>query len=203
MATPRQTVWELEPHTRAKHEILRRYLQAWMVILSQGRFPEILYVDGFAGPGEYAGGEAGSPIIALDAALNHKHPLSAKFHFLFVEKDPARADHLREQVARRPLPPNFNVVVEGDTTFEQAFDKSQAEFMRSGRLMPAFAFINPFGWTGAPFSLIKRILAQRNCEVFINFMFEEINRFIGHPDQVENFNGFLRHGRLENVHRRN
>jgi three-Cys-motif partner protein len=72
MAAPRQTIWPLEPHTRAKHEILKRYLQAWMVILSQGRFPEILYIDGFAGPGEYAGGEAGSPIIALDAALGFK-----------------------------------------------------------------------------------------------------------------------------------
>jgi hypothetical protein len=48
MAAPRQTIWQLEPHTRAKHEILKRYLQAWMIILSQGKFAEILYIDGFA-----------------------------------------------------------------------------------------------------------------------------------------------------------
>src|SRR5258707_139178 len=42
MAAPRATRWQLEPHTRAKHEILKRYLQAWMVILSQGMFREIL-----------------------------------------------------------------------------------------------------------------------------------------------------------------
>src|SRR6266446_7528365 len=65
MAAPRTTVWELEPHTRAKHEILRRYLQAWMPILAQGGFKNILYIDGFAGPGRYAGGEDGSPIIAV------------------------------------------------------------------------------------------------------------------------------------------
>jgi len=35
-------VWPLEPHTRAKHEILRRYLQAWTPILSDGGFPKIL-----------------------------------------------------------------------------------------------------------------------------------------------------------------
>ena len=81
MAAPRQTIWPLEPHTRAKHEILKRYLQAWMVILSQGQFPEILYIDGFAGPGEYSGGEAGSPIIALDTALGFKTPLTPKFIF--------------------------------------------------------------------------------------------------------------------------
>jgi three-Cys-motif partner protein len=80
MAAPRQTIWPLEPHTRAKHEILKRYLQAWMVILSQGRFPEILYIDGFAGPGQYEGGEAGSPIIALDTALGFQPPLTAAVH---------------------------------------------------------------------------------------------------------------------------
>ena len=170
MAAPRQTVWDLEPHTQAKHELLKRYLQAWMVILSQGRFPEILYIDGFAGPGEYAGGEAGSPIIALDTALGFKPPLTAKVHFLFVEKDDTRADHLRKQVALRALPANFSVIVEGGITFEAAFEKRYSEFVRNGRLMPTFAFIDPFGWTGAPFSLVKKILAQRSCEVFVNFM---------------------------------
>ena len=44
---------------------------------------------------------------------------------------------------------------------------------------------------GAPFALVKQILAHRSCEVFVNFMYEEINRFIGHPDQVANFNSFF------------
>lgn len=191
MAAPRQTVWLLEPHTRAKHAILKRYLQAWMVILSQGKFSEILYIDGFAGPGEYKGGEAGSPLIALDTALEHKSQLKAKLHFLFVEKDDRRADRLRKQVALRTLPLNFSVVVEGGVTFEAAFERRFPEFVRNGRLIPTFAFIDPFGWTGAPFRLVKQILAHRNCEVFVNFMYEEINRFIGHPDQVANFNSFF------------
>jgi len=191
MATPRETIWQLEPHTRAKHEILRRYLQAWMVILSQGRFPEILYVDGFAGPGEYSGGEIGSPIIALDTALGYRPPLTAKVHFLFVEKEVERADHLRALAAQRTLPSNFSVIVEGGTTFEEAFERRYSEFVRNGRLIPTFAFIDPFGWTGAPFNLVSKILSQKSCEVFINFMYEEINRFIGHPDQVKNFDSFF------------
>ena len=191
MAAPRQTLWPLEPHTRAKHEILKRYLQAWMVILSQGRFPEILYIDGFAGPGAYQGGEAGSPIIALDTALGFKPPLTAKVHFLFVEGRVDRADHLRQQVALRTLPSNFSVVVEGGVTFEAAFTRLYPSFVRNGRLLPTFAFIDPFGWTGAPFSLVKQILSNRSCEVFVNFMYEEINRFVGHPDQVANFDCFF------------
>jgi three-Cys-motif partner protein len=191
MAAPRRTTWPLEPHTRAKHEILKRYLQARMVILSQGEFPEILYVDGFAGPGEYDGGEAGSPIIALDTALRSKSPLTAKVHFLFVEERDDRADHLRNQVALRTLPPNFSVIIEGGVTFEVAFSRRYSTFVRGGRLIPTFAFIDPFGWTGAPFALVNQILAQRSCEVFVNFMYEEINRFIGLPDQIPNFNSFF------------
>ena len=45
MTAPKTTVWELEPHTRAKHAILRRYLQAWTPILSLGGFPQIAYID--------------------------------------------------------------------------------------------------------------------------------------------------------------
>jgi three-Cys-motif partner protein len=162
-----------------------------MVILSQGRFPEILYIDGFAGPGEYSGGEVGSPIIALDTALAFRPPLTSKVHFLFVEQMNDRAQHLRAQISSRALRPNFEVIVEGGVTFEEAFKKRYPELLRGGRLVPTFAFIDPFGWTGAPFSLVEQILTQRNCEVFVNFMYEEINRFIGHPDQVANFDRFF------------
>jgi three-Cys-motif partner protein len=133
----------------------------------------------------------GSPMIALDTALGFRPPLTAKIHFLFVEKDDARADHLHKQLALRALPPNFRVIVEGGVTFEIAFEKRYPEFSLDGRLIPTFAFIDPFGWTGAPFSLVKQILTQPNCEVFVNFMYEEINRFIGHPGQTANFNSFF------------
>jgi three-Cys-motif partner protein len=67
----RETHWELLPHTQAKHEILRRYLEAWLPIMAtwQGR---IVFVDGFAGPGRYSGGEPGSPLIALHTLLEHE-----------------------------------------------------------------------------------------------------------------------------------
>lgn len=191
MAAPKSTVWEMEPHTAAKHAILKRYLQAWMVILSQGRFPEILYIDGFAGPGQYKNGEVGSPIIALQTALNYRPPLTANLHFLFVEKDVDRAANLKSLIDRMSLPRNFHVKVEGETTFEDAFFKHYVYYQRSGRLIPTFAFIDPFGWTGAPMSIIQIIMQNKSCEVFVNFMYEEINRFISHPDQVENFNALF------------
>jgi three-Cys-motif partner protein len=192
MAAPKSVVWNLEPHTRAKHEILRRYLQAWMPILSHGGFPEVWYIDGFAGPGEYNNDEEGSPIIALKAALASNPKLRAKFKFLFVEKDPARAEHLESRISHLPLQANFDVTVEGGSTFENAFNQHFGARVASGaRIPPTFAFIDPFGWKGAPFSIVERIMQHGSCEVFINFIYEEMNRFLGHPDQAENFTAYF------------
>ncbi len=193
MAAPKTTVWPLEPHTRAKHEILRLYLQAWAPILSLGGFPTIAYVDGFAGPGVYAGGEDGSPVIALKVALEHAERIKGTLLFLFVEKDRDRAAKLDEIANGMGLPKHFHVKVAGETTFEAGFEKHLHGFYRKRleRLPPTFAFIDPFGWTGVPFSLVKDILGYPSCEVLVNFMFEEINRFLGHPDQEENFDALF------------
>jgi three-Cys-motif partner protein len=189
MGAPKTTTWKLDPHTRAKHEILRRYLEAWTPILSLGGFPTIAYVDGFAGPGVYSGGEDGSPIIALKAALQHQDKIKAKVLFLFIEKAVDRASKLEQLVAAFALPTNFHVRVVGGQTFETGFRENLLDFYRKQRkgIPPTFAFIDPFGWTGVPFELVEEILANQSCEVLINFMFEEINRFIEHPDQTENF----------------
>ncbi|OGF44456.1 MAG: hypothetical protein A2452_06165 [Candidatus Firestonebacteria bacterium RIFOXYC2_FULL_39_67] len=53
---------------------------------------------------------------------------------------------------------------------------------KQGRLLaPSFVFIDPFGFTGIPMSLIKNIVTNKRCEVFINFMIEELNRFLVLP----------------------
>lgn len=70
MTAPTDVLWECRPHTRAKHTILRSYLDAWLPILGT-TFPVVHLVDGFAGPGRYTGGEMGSPLIMLDAFLGH------------------------------------------------------------------------------------------------------------------------------------
>lgn len=189
MATSTKIVWPLEPHTRAKHEILRRYLEAWTAILSRGGFPTIGYVDGFAGPGIYDNGEDGSPVIALKAALKHQDKIKAEIRFLFIEHDKKRAAQLRACIAALAVPGNFKVQIVEGLTFEQGFRAHLLEPCRNARrpLPPTFAFIDPFGWKGVPFALVKEILANPSCEVLFNFMYEEINRFIEHPDQPKNF----------------
>ena len=82
---------KMAPHTAVKHLLLKRYLDRWFPIL--GKYHRrINYIDGFAGPGKYDGGEPGSPLLAIDAAKYHvEHGNLAPdvdISFVFVESDP-------------------------------------------------------------------------------------------------------------------
>ncbi|MFN2598366.1 MAG: three-Cys-motif partner protein TcmP [Pyrinomonadaceae bacterium] len=108
MTVPSETIWELDPHTVAKHEILRLYLQAWFPILST-HHQRVIYVDGFCGPGRYKGGEPGSPIIVLKLAATHIKALTADIIFWFIDERKDRIEHLELELSQLTLPPNFKV----------------------------------------------------------------------------------------------
>jgi three-Cys-motif partner protein len=185
---PKTTIWELEPHTAAKHEILRRYVQAWAPILSQGNFPHLVFVDGFAGPGRYSKGEEGSPIIAIKAVTEQQRPIKAKVDFHFIELDKGRSDHLASEIAALMLPSNVTTNIHGGRSFQDTFPEVWKSYApRPGRSRPpTFVFIDPFGFK-IPFSYVTEVLKAQSCEVLITFMFEEINRFLSQGQQPENF----------------
>jgi three-Cys-motif partner protein len=186
MAKKLPTIWPLEPHTRAKHEILRRYLQAWIPILT--RYHErVVFIDGFAGPGVYEGREPGSPIIALQAAVEHQQRIPGEMVFLFIENDHARATSLSGEVTKVTRPDRFRARVEPGScapVLTGMLDRVEA----SGRgLAPTFAFLDPFGFSHTPFELVARILRNPRCEVLLTFMYEEINRFLTYEPEAPHF----------------
>jgi len=189
MADRRGTRWEITPHTRAKHLILQRYLEAWLPILAS-QHGRIIYVDGFAGPGRYTGGEPGSPLIALATLLDHPR-FQGTTHgrhvtCLFIEREADRAEALREELARfrelRPIPGWVAVnVVHGE--FAPTMTAVLDDLEQAGRrLAPTFCFIDPFGPAGVPLALIQRIAKNPRCECLINFAYDAVWRFKEHPN---------------------
>ena len=188
MTSPGDTLWEIQPHTMAKHRILRNYLNAWLPIITtwNGR---AVFVDGFAGPGRYSGGEDGSPLIALRAALEHARPIKAQVLFYFIEDRSDRYEHLKHLLAAEfpRLPPNLVYYVRHarfDETLTQVLDDLDRQ---EQTLAPTFAFLDPFGYSDTPFSIIKRIMQNPKCEVLINFNYEELNRFLSLESQSSHF----------------
>ena len=151
VAKPDDTLWELEEHSRAKHAILRSYLNAWLPIMSKwnGR---LVLIDGFAGPGRYEGGEDGSPLIMLKAFLEHEHRqlITAELVYIFIEEREDRARHLEDEIANlNPRKKQVkHQVVHGafQDVFRGLLDDVQEQ---GGNLAPTFAFVDPFGYTSA------------------------------------------------------
>lgn len=179
-------LWERKPHTAAKHLILRRYLEAWFPKLGWTR--RVVFIDGFAGPGEYIGGEPGSPVIALNAAIQHKGDLSqCELLFMFVERDAERFIHLERLLRKIDKPENIKLhAVRGE--FANELGEILDRIEREGRnLAPSLTMIDPFGFSGMPFQLIARAASQPRSEFFVSFMYDSIVRWRNHIDHERTF----------------
>ncbi len=174
------TIWNIKNHTLAKHEILKEYLKGWFPILS--RYSDrIVFLDGFAGPGVYQGGEDGSPIIAIQTALENKQIREgAEIVFIFIEENKERSEVLQQTLKNKfpDLPSNIkHYVITGN--FASSLNDQLDELELEGKnLDPTLAFIDPFGYSDCPIDLITRIMQYEKCEVFITFMSGFLNRFL-------------------------
>ena len=178
-----RTTWPIEPHTQAKHDLLRFYLNAWFPILSSGSNQHVIFLDGFAGPGVYAGGEPGSPIIALETLVSHSHfsrMSQTKFTFILVEKDHNYFKSLKDELAGfwRELGGKPTNVFVHSINNEFRSVAEQIAMTSEGQQAPTLAFIDPFGWSGVPMTTIRDLLSSRQCEVLFNFMYDSVNRFV-------------------------
>jgi three-Cys-motif partner protein len=111
--------------------------------------------------------------------------LRGKLVFLFIDERPDRIAQLEQELATFSLPLHFSVKAEAGVFHEKLaaiLDDLEAQ---SSHIAPTFAFIDPFGFKGIPFDLVKRLLRHPRTEIFVTFMVDPINRFIEHPnDQV-------------------
>ncbi len=183
MATPKETLWRIEPHTEAKHVILGEYLKAWFPILGQTQ-DRVIYLDGFCGPGRYAEGEDGSPLIALKTAARYHQRFKGEVIFYFIDKLRPRIAHLDSLLEGFERLSKFTIHTECDE-FEPVLSRILDELEGKGlHIAPTFAFIDPFGYSGLPMALIHRLLAHPKTEAFINFNANSVNRFVEHPQDV-------------------
>jgi three-Cys-motif partner protein len=171
MAVPKGLLWERDPHTAAKHNLLRRYLAAWFPIMArQFRGAGITFLDGFAGPGEYTNSHVSSPVIAMEQASRPDVVgCGTPTRMIFVEQKAARADHLTQVLEGRfpspSRPPTMKVLIRtGDCR-----DLYQPLLEESGAWSgPVFANLDGWG-TDTPYEMVQRLAAQPSSEVLVTF----------------------------------
>lgn len=192
MPAEQETIWSKEPHTDAKHVILRKYLDAWIPILSsRNQVSSLIYLDGFAGPGEYIDkktgkSEPGSPIIALEA-LRANEKFKGTMHFLFIEQDEKRCENLVKVL--EPYKKIATAEIEDplcglfDEELSKRLDELENEIKilnektgQSYQRVPTFALIDPFGYK-IPMSIIKRLMKSPKSEILVTLVIPSFKRF--------------------------
>jgi three-Cys-motif partner protein len=165
--------------TRAKHFILKSYLQA--LAFKVLTFSNVTYVDGFSGPWEtktenFSDSSFMIAITVLKDAqkqIQKRTDVRRRIRCFFSENDPDAYAQLAEAVAEFHRPEeDFEI-----KTYEGKFEDAVAEIQSFINTSFPLIFIDPTGWKGYPFDKIKPLFARARCEVLINFMYDFINRF--------------------------
>jgi three-Cys-motif partner protein len=193
---------KLQDHSEVKLSILKNYIVPWMrkiTLHKSNKDNKCLLIDGFAGCGIYEDGEYGSPLIMIEAAIEYTDQCR-KYEWAIPqitirlnELDISTYKELIQNICN-----TFDFELEKEREFISVCinhdyenitlwvtNKSFEDFfsklidLKSGwTLIPSICFIDPFGYSNTPFSLIRKYMSNEKAELIINFMYEEINRFI-------------------------
>ncbi|MGC9123960.1 MAG: three-Cys-motif partner protein TcmP [Thermoplasmata archaeon] len=196
-------LWRFEPHTLAKHKILKKYIEAWAPILGSSTIiGRIVYIDGFAGPGEdITHKHYGSPLIAIESLINHKKfsDIHSEIIMVFIEKRKDRKEHLESIIKQKfpSLPNNLKyTVIEGD------FNSVMRDILNNlknnnKRLAPTFCFVDPFGWSDINLDLLAEFMEQDKAELLITFMAGFMKRSIDIPEHYDTLKTILTDEEIE------
>lgn len=177
----------MKGQTEVKHEILGKYLRPWLFKITEMN-PNIQYIDGFAGWGRYSDGSPGSPLIAMQVVEKNWDTLKDRgkltsIDCIFVEpNDNNRAD-LKEAVRMEEGEISAPINITFD---DREFEEFAREFIEEygDEAPPSFIFVDPFGFSGLPFEVVRDIMSLRSSgmELFITFMSGKMARFMQNPE---------------------
>jgi three-Cys-motif partner protein len=160
---------EFAEHTRLKHLILDKYLNAWARKLLLGTpARQVWFVDAFAGAGRDRRGNDGSPVIAARIAAAVNHEMATRFgregrmSVLAIERDPTRFSLLRDCL--EPFRESRIAFA-----YNGSLDRVIDEFRRKVGDAPVLFFLDPFGLRGLAAELLPKLFDGPYNEVFLLF----------------------------------
>lgn len=189
----------IEPHSRAKLDVLRQYLAEYIDTLSShhGRAEfKLDLVDGFAGGGLYRSGTeliSGSPLVMIEEVLSaqdrvnsrRKKPIQFDVKYYFIDSEQSHIDYLKRVFEERGYDLRKNNISMFVGRFEDHFDSIVAEIKRrqpkSGR---SIFLLDQTGYSHVNLLLVKRILDELSAsEVILTVAMDALRNYAHQSDR--------------------
>lgn len=203
-------------HSLSKHDVLRRYLQVYVdVLTADPRRQElrVTLVDGFSGGGLYrhpknGTDQVGSPLIMLRAmeeaefaaqSRRTKPGFQIDARFFFVERDKSTLDYLRHTIND----PNFANKYKSRVTYVQSTFREAAPAIiesitkyagRDPHEHRCIFLLDQYGWKDVPLDIIQTILKTfHKAEILLTFSTDKLINFFSSGD-IPTLRGIGLHG---------
>ncbi len=193
-----ETLPSLDPHSAAKHAVLRSYVARYIDVLTSNPRRDglkLTLVDGFAGGGEYLfQGQTvpGSPMILLQeiavarARLGQarRKPFLLDAEFIFVDQSGPNLAFLRDAIVRSEhgaeLDRRIHLL---NSAFQSALPTIVERVRGLGRAHRSIFLLDQYGYNQVSFDLIRTILRSlANPEIIITFNVDWLIDFLNDND---------------------
>ncbi|WP_022730008.1 three-Cys-motif partner protein TcmP [Fodinicurvata sediminis] len=165
---------ERKEQSEAKARIITKYFFAWARVImptAEQRGGKIAYIDLYAGPGRYKDGAESTPLYILRTAINHPK-ISQMLVSYFNDAESANTRALEEEIRKFP---DINRLKYAPVIRCGAVDDEAEHYFNETRLIPAFSFIDPFGYKGLSSKIVKGVIKDWGCDCVFFFNYNRIN----------------------------
>jgi three-Cys-motif partner protein len=173
-------------HSLIKHELLKGYLEKLLFIKGVKGAKELTYVDCFAGPWGDESDDLHATSIAISLGILKKvrdglaaHGKYVSMNAIYVEKSPESFELLKSYLESNCPSGVHAVPIHGD------YAEKTAEILHECRDAFAFFFVDPKQWTPVGIPRLAKLLARKDSEFLITFMYDFLNRFLKKKDLRE------------------
>lgn len=197
---PEEDPPRIESHSKAKLNVLRRYLRAYFDRLNVSPHREqfkLDLIDGFAGGGTFRDAEdviSGTPLIMLEEASeaisrlnrNRNKKLHIDCTFYFIDKNKAHIDHLRKALAKRGYDTSDGSIVVRNSLFENEIEGIILSIhKRQPRAGRALFLLDQTGFSQVQLDLVSQIFNRlSSAEVILTFAADAL---VNHLSQTPQF----------------
>lgn len=179
--------WLYEEQTKIKHRVLSAYAKIWISKL--GKYRDTMFFDCHAGCGAYIDKNTnevtyGSSFLVEEVACAINEKRNRKNFICACETDIEHYSNFKkinDDIGKK------TISLKNDDFEKVLYDPRVKRYYSTH---PTLFFVDPFGYS-MKMSSMKQMMENRKNEVFINFMFDWINRFlsVSSPELLDNFFG--------------